>query len=210
MNRDGSFGSRAVPSLARAMYSSQIQSSYQGSPCGSTPNAFGRFSNSNQYHYSQEPRCMIECSPRVEEVDEDTPVDENWTVKNKLQKLVGEVEKNVCDKLEVTLNEHYKQMKSKLKRIQARIEITDNSIERLSQILDDVSETILLLPSPQMDPVYTPMSIGTTRIMAENQNANSRFELKTQTQPTPCMSWRRGKRSAALKNDQSRNQIWNK
>lgn len=196
MNRDGAFGGRAAPSLARAMYSSQVPGSYQMSSCSSTPNAFGRFSQSNSigFNINKEPRCILNCSPRVEEVDDgEKNEDSGWATKNKLQKLVSEVEKNVCDKLEVTLNEHYKQMKGKLKRIQARIEITDSSIERLSQILDDVSETILLLPSPQVSPVIPQIVPGNTRVMAQNINVNQNTPAKGNTQPTPLLSWRRNK-----------------
>ena len=192
MNYDGAFGGRPAPSLAEAMMSAQIGYSSMNSPC-TTPNAFsGRFFSRRLPSYSQQPiNCTFDCYDNCygnEDFDSDIDEDEIYTQrekrlmkekerkrKEKQDKFIQDVEKTVCNKLESSLNQHYKMMKSKIKSVQEKVESTDASIERLNRLLDSITESVIAMPNINAT-VVTP-------------------QRKPATQPTPrtVMTWKRKK-----------------
>ena len=197
MNYDGSFGGRPAPSLAEAMMSAQRGYSSMNSPC-TTPNAFGNHYYSRRPEsYSQQPiGCRFGCynQPRVEELfdtddegDGDEAMHENRALlyeerkrKKKQDKMIKKVEETVCSKLELTLKQHYKVMKAKLKNVQQKVESTDASIERLSKLLDAVTESVIALPDTNIIPITS----------SQRQSHQIPF---TQPPRRPALTWRRKK-----------------
>ena len=195
MNYDGSFGGRPAPSLAEAMMSAQRGYSSMNSPC-TTPNAFSRpYYSRRSESYSQQPiGCRFGCysGPRVEELlDSDDDSNENEyrgenrallyeerRRKKKQDKMIKKVEETVCTKLETTLKQHYKVMKNKLKSVQQKVESTDASIERLSKLLDAVTESVVALPDISITPITS------------SQNQQQRIPF-TQPPRRPALTWRR-------------------
>ena len=196
MNYDGSFGGRPAPSLAEAMMSAQRGYSSMNSPC-TTPNAFaGSYYTRRVPSYSQQP---IGCgfgsyNRRVEEVfDSDEDIDDDNYSKatnsityeqeekkrNRQSRIMKKVEETVCNKLESTLNQHYKLVKAKLKNVQQKVESTDASIERLSKLLDSVTECVYSLPE-----------ISIVQATSPRQSQSISF---TQPVARPSLTWRRKK-----------------
>ena len=96
-------------------------------------------------------------------------------------------------KLESTLSQHYQLMKAKLINVQQKVESTDASIERLSRLLDAVTENVLALPDPVV-PIFA------------TQNS---VQPRALSQPTqrPVMTWKRKKTQAARRTFQSQSEI---
>ena len=195
MNYDGAFGGRPAPSLAEAMMNAQRGYPSMNTPC-TTPNAFSRSPRSGMMSphpsYSQQPlACRVgfdgpRYAPRIEETSDSSDSEsdsENEIIfirKRKSERMMRNVERAVCSKLEVTLKQHYKLMKTKIKQVQQRVESTDASIERLSKLLDVVTEAAYEIAEPESQ----------NQVQRQSQNIPS-------TQPPASsqrvMTWRRKK-----------------
>jgi hypothetical protein len=194
MNYDGAFGGRPAPSLAEAMMSAQRGYGNVGTPC-TTPNAFSRSSQrrmiSTHPSFSQQPvGCRVGFeTPMYDNSSDmsDSSDSENEIIfirKKKSQRIMRKVEREVCNKLEVTLKHHYKMMKSKIKQVQQRVESTDASIERLSKLLDAVTEAACEFTDPQIQ-ISTKKPLTSTQPPASSQRV---------------MMWRRKRPNSEKKN----------
>ncbi|OHT08634.1 hypothetical protein TRFO_22709 [Tritrichomonas foetus] len=144
MYHENSFGLRQSPSLAEALHQTpQLGQQWLCSPGGSTPNAFSQTNIKSIIGSSSQNVSgpIVRCSPVViEEVNSQPPQRISPQSIFTDQKRLAEMEKKLCEQVDMTLKMHYKRMKGKLKMVKSRVQQNDISIHRIQELVDTVSE----------------------------------------------------------------------
>jgi hypothetical protein len=133
MSSQGSFGQRQTPSLTEAYYRSPgATSQWFISP----PSALTTPATSG---WEMHPRASSQRVP----APRDSPIVElpaEVSCSQQPEVRLGDLERKLCDQLDLSLKLHYKRMKCKFKRVNSWIAQNDAAIDSIRRTLDEVTE----------------------------------------------------------------------